>query len=178
MFAKVGFARFFYCLFPGVQGSRRGLISVSEDRIITIVERFAAPILEEMGLEMVEIQFRRESGSWVLRLFIDREGGVTVDDCASLSRQVSAYLEVEDLIHHAYQLEVSSPGAERPLKRLEDYVRFVGRRARIKLKDPIDGQRVFIGLLGPLKENTILLESDGRQMEIDLDTVARARLIL
>ena len=130
------------------------------------------------GLELVEVQFRRESGGWILRLFIDREGGINVDDCASVSRQISAYLEVEELIEHAYNLEVSSPGLERPLKKIDDFVRFAGRKARIKLKEPIDGQRVFFGLLGSVHENKLTLDVDDRQMEIDLDAVARARLSL
>ncbi len=149
---------------------------MNADRIITAVESFARPVLDDMGLELVEVQFRRESAGWLLRLFIDREGGVNVDDCASISRQISAYLEVEDLIEHAYNLEVSSPGLERPLKKKEDFVRFVGRKARIKLKEPIDGQRVFFGLLGLVDGNIIMLDVDGQQMEIDLNAVARARL--
>lgn len=151
---------------------------MSADRIITAVESFARPVLDYMGLELVEVQFRRESGGWILRLFIDREGGINVDDCASVSRQISAYLEVEELIEHAYNLEVSSPGLERPLKKIDDFVRFAGRKARIKLKEPIDGQRVFFGLLGPVHENKLTLDVDDRQMEIDLDAVARARLSL
>ena len=177
MFAKVGFARFFYCLFSGVPGSKDGKESVSENRIINAVESFALPILEEMGLELVEIQFRRESG-WVLRLFIDREGGVTLDDCASVSRQISSYLEVEDLIDHAYNLEVSSPGLERPLKRIEDFIRFSGRRARIKLREPRDGQRVFIGTLAGFIDKSIVLDVDGRLERFAPDAVAKARLVL
>ena len=151
---------------------------MSEDRVIAAVESLAGPILEDMGLELVEVQFRRESAGWILRLYIDREGGITIDDCASVSRQLSAYLEVEDLIDHAYNLEVSSPGVERPLRKKEDFVRFYGRKARIKLKEPVDGQRVFYGLLGPLDGETIALDVEGRQMEIDLEAIARARLSL
>ena len=150
---------------------------MSEDRIVRAVESFSRPIVEEMGLELVEVQFRRESG-WVLRLFIDRPEGVTVDDCASVSRQVSSYLEVEDLIAQAYTLEVSSPGLERPLKRKEDFVRFSGRRARIKLRQPINDQRVFFGLLDSLDGNILTLDVDGQLMKIDLDAIARARLVL
>ena len=152
---------------------------MSTEQIIAAVEEFAVPVLNDKGLELVEVQFRRESG-WVLRLFIDREGGVTLDDCASVSREISSYLEVEDLIAHAYKLEVSSPGVERPLKRLEDFVRFTGRKARIKVKEPINEQRVFIGMLDAVDEDkkTIMLTVDGEQMNIDLETVARARLSL
>jgi ribosome maturation factor RimP len=169
---------FFIAFCTGNLGCRKGRLFVSTDRIITAVERFARPVLDDMGLELVEVQFRRESGGWILRLFIDREGGVNVDDCASVSRQISAYLEVEEIIEHAFNLEVSSPGLERPLKKIDDFVRFAGRKARIKLKEPIDGQRVFFGLLGPVHENKLTLDVEDRQMEIDLDAVARARLSL
>lgn len=150
---------------------------MSEDRIVTVVENFSRPIVEALGLELVEVQFRRESG-WVLRLFIDSPKGVTVDDCAAVSRQVSSYLEVEDVIEQAYTLEVSSPGLERPLKRKEDFVRFSGRQARIKLREPIDGQRVFIGLLSTLEENILTMDIEGRLMKFDLDAITRARLVL
>ncbi|MCI5124488.1 MAG: ribosome maturation factor RimP [Candidatus Electrothrix sp. AR5] len=135
-----------------------------------------------MGLELVEVQFRQESG-WILRLFVDRNEGVNVDDCASVSRQVATYLEVEDIIGRAYTLEVSSPGAERPLKRVEDFIRFSGKKVRVKLIDPVDDQRVFCGILtGVDKEkNSITLAVDGsdaKQMVIDLRAVARARLSL
>jgi len=150
---------------------------VSEDRIVTVVESFSRPVVEALGLELVEVQFRRESG-WVLRLFIDSPKGVTVDDCAAVSRQVSSYLEVEDVIEQAYTLEVSSPGLERPLKRKEDFVRFCGRQARIKFREPIDGQRVFIGLLSTLEENILTMDIEGRLMEFDLDAITRARLVL
>jgi ribosome maturation factor RimP len=155
---------------------------VGTDRVIRIVENFATPLLDEMGLELVEVQFRQESG-WVLRLFIDRNEGLNVDDCASVSRQVATYLEVEDIIRHAYTLEVSSPGAERPLKRLEEFVRFSGKKIRVKLNDPVDNKRVFCGILTGVNEekNSITLAVDGsdaKQMVIDLRAVARARLSL
>ena len=152
------------------------------DQVIRTVETFAAPLLEEMGLELVEVQFRQESG-WVLRLFIDRKEGVNVDDCASVSRQVGTYLEVEDIIRHAYTLEVSSPGAERPLKRLQDFIRFSGKKIRVKLSEPVDNQRVFCGILAGVnkEKNSITLAVDGsdaNRMVIDLGAVARARLSL
>ena len=152
------------------------------DQVVKVVEEFALPLLDEMGLELVEVQFRQESG-WVLRIFIDGKQGVSIDDCASVSRQVGTFLEVEDIIQHAYTLEVSSPGVERPLKRLEDFVRFSGRKVRIKLRDPVDNQRVFCGLLTGVdkKNNNITLmvdDAEARQREFDLKAVARARLSL
>ena len=155
---------------------------MATDRVIKTVERFARPILDDMGLELVEIQFKQESG-WILRLFIDQEGGVNIDDCASVSRQISAYLEVEDVIRHAYTLEVSSPGIERPLKGVEDYIRFTGRRIRIKLREPVNEQYVFLGDLKAVDKeggNITLVADDSKdeQMLIDLETVVRARLSL
>lgn len=152
------------------------------DRVIRVVEKFALPLLDEMGLELVDVQFKQESG-WVLRIFIDQKTGVNVDDCASVSRQVATYLEVEEVIQHAYTLEVSSPGAERPLKRLEDFVRFSGKKVRIKVSEPIDNQRVFCGLLTDVdkknKKITLAVDgSDAKQMVFDLKAVARARLTL
>jgi ribosome maturation factor RimP len=160
----------------------KGRRLVGTDRIIRAVENFARPVLDEMGLELVEVEFKRESG-WILRLFVDQEEGVNLADCATVSRQVSSYLEVEDIIPHAYTLEVSSPGLERPLKQLEDFIRFSGRKARIKVKEPINGQRVFFGMLTKVdedKQNITLAvdDADGEQMVIDLDAVARARLSL
>jgi len=171
--------------FPqGLCSAGTGRCFVATDRVINTVEQFARPVLDDMGLELVEIQFKQESG-WVLRLFIDREGGINVDDCASVSRQVSTFLEVEEVIRHAYTLEVSSPGLERPLKRVEDYIRFTGRRVRIKLRDPLNDQYIFLGILASVDnaQDKIVLaqdqdESDGEHITIDLKTVLRARLSL
>lgn len=159
---------------------------MNTDRIINEIENFTLPVVDELGLELVQVELRRESGGWILRLFIDCESGVNVDHCATVSREVNAYLEVEELIDHAYKLEVSSPGLERPLKRNEDFIRFSGRKARIKLKDPVNGQRVFIGQMEAVPESdddkkslkNIVLTVNGQQMKIDLESVARARLSL
>jgi ribosome maturation factor RimP len=150
----------------------------TSDRVTATIQGFAEPLLADMGMELVEIQFRREGHGWVLRLFIDKEEGVTIDDCAAVSREISAYLEVEDLINHAYHLEVSSPGLERPLRKREDFSRFAERLARIKLREPINGQRVLIGTLLGLEGETVLLEMDKETARIDLENIAKARLTL
>ena len=153
-------------------------MSSGTDRIIATIQDFAEPVLVELGLELVEVQFRPEAHGWVLRLFIDKEGGVTIDDCADVSREISAYLEAEDLIEHSYHLEVSSPGLERPLKRLEDFERFSGRKARIKLKEPVGEQRVFVGTLAGVEDQAVSLLVDGREQRFALNRIARARLAL
>lgn len=155
---------------------------MSGDRVVRAAEDFARPIAEEMGLELVETQFRQESGGWVLRLFIDRAaGGVGIDDCASVSRQLAARLEAEDVISHAYTLEVSSPGAERPLKRIEDFIRFTGRRVKIKLKEPVNGEYAFFGTLAAAdkeRQQITLAAEQAGPMTVELDAVAKARLCL
>lgn len=148
------------------------------NRVTATIQGFSDPLLVDMGMELVEIQFRREGHGWVLRLFIDKDGGITIDDCAAVSREVAAYLAVEDLIDHAYHLEVSSPGLERPLRRREDFTRFAKRLARIKLREPINGQLVLIGTLLGLEGETVLLESDKETIRIDLENITKARLTL
>ena len=154
-------------------------MEAATDRLITTMQGFVEPLLAGMTMELVEIQYRREGYGWVLRFFIDKEGGVTIDDCAMVSREISAYLEVEDLLDHAYTLEVSSPGLERPLKKREDYTRFTGRLARIKLLEPMDdGQRLLIGTLLGLEGDVVTLVVDGREVVVDMKNIARARLTL
>jgi ribosome maturation factor RimP len=103
------------------------------------VEALAIPVLEEIGLELVEVQFRREQSGWVLRLVIDKQEGVSLDDCAAVSREIGQLLDIEDFIDQAYNLEVSSPGLNRPLKSMADFQRFIGRKAKIKTIEPISG---------------------------------------
>ena len=117
------------------------------EKIIAAIEAYAESLVDDLGLELVEVQFRRESHGWVLRIFIDKEGGVTIDDCTVVSRDISTWLDVEDLIEHAFHLEVSSPGLERPLKKMEDFKRFAGRKVRVKIKEPREERRVFTGIL-------------------------------
>ncbi len=148
------------------------------DRLLATIQGFADPLLHDMGMELVDVHFRREGHGWVLRFFIDKEGGVTIDDCADVSREISAYLEVEDLIDHAYHLEVSSPGLERPLKKKTDFIRFADRLVRIKLREPWDGQRILIGTLLGLEGDTILLALEKETVRIDLENIAKARLSL
>jgi len=148
------------------------------DRLITTIQGFAEPLLADMGIELVEIQFRREGHGWVLRLFIDKEGGITIDDCAAVSREISAYLEVEDLIVHAYHLEVSSPGLERPIRKKEDFVRYIDRLARIKLREPMGEQKVLVGTLLGLEGDTVILALEKETVRIDLENISKARLTL
>ena len=149
------------------------------DAVTARVEAHAGPMLERLGMELVEAQFRREGQGWVLRLFIDREGGVTVDDCATASRELDDWLEAEDFIDYAYTLEVSSPGLERPLKTDRDFLRAVGKRVRVKLK-PGDGEPggAVYGTLEGLEGDCLALTVDGARRVLRRERIVKARLSL
>ena len=147
--------------------------------VIEKVEEYATSLLPSMGLELVEVQFRREGHGWVLRLFIDCEGGITVDHCADVSREMSAYLDVEDLIEHPYHLEVSSPGLERPLKKLADYHRYIGRKVKVKLREEVEGQKVFTGELQQVDDDGVVVQSDDtKTVALAFANIRKARLAL
>ena len=146
------------------------------ETVIKQVEAVILPVLEELGLELVEVQYRREQSGWVLRLIIDKQEGVSLDDCVAVSREVGQLLDIEDFIEQSYNLEVSSPGLERPLKSMAEFQRFVGRMARIKTIEPIAGEHVFIGRIMRTEGEAIVLEVGRREVAILFNQVAKARL--
>jgi ribosome maturation factor RimP len=148
-----------------------------QDDILARIEPVVTGIVEYAGLELVHIELRREGAGLILRLYIDKEGGVGLEDCARVSRQVSAQMDVDDPIHGHYTLEVSSPGPDRLLSRDRDFERFTGHRVRVTTHAPIDGQRNFIGRLEPPGSGTVQLAlEDGRSVTIPRDQIAKARL--
>jgi ribosome maturation factor RimP len=126
-----------------------------------------------MGYDLVD--FERSPRGRLLRLFIDRPDGVSVDDCAMVSRQVSRLLAVENVDYE--RLEVSSPGLDRLLKRERDFVRFAGQRARVRMRVPVDGQRNFVGIVREAGAGRLQLEVDGRVLSLELGNVEKARLV-
>lgn len=141
------------------------------------VRILALPLVQEEGLELVDVEYRREARGWVLRLILDKPGGVTLADCQRVSEQLGDLLDVEEPFAGPYHLEVSSPGLDRPLRTPADFVRFVGRRARITTREPIEGQRRFRGVLQGLEADTIVLEAEGgRRVAIPRAGIAKARL--
>jgi ribosome maturation factor RimP len=159
---------------------RRAAGRGSGQRTAEIAEHVRAlvnPILSDQGLELVEVEFQRETRGWILRLYIDRPPGVTLGDCQKVSEELGDHLDVADIIDVPYHLEVSSPGLDRPLTRDTDFVRFVGKAARIVTRDPIEGQRNFRGRLAGLTNGVVLLElADGRQVGISHGLITKARL--
>jgi len=163
-----------------------------EAAVVEQVRAAAARVAGGFGLEIFDVQFRREAGGMVLRVQIDRPGpaataeeSVSVADCAQVSRDLSALLDVEDFVPVAYILEVSSPGLDRPLRGLDDYRRFAGRRAKLVMREAIDGQGYFKGRLAGIDEGiddsnanrAVLIDADdGRRHSVPLNVITRANL--
>ncbi|HEX4488201.1 MAG TPA: ribosome maturation factor RimP [Terriglobales bacterium] len=156
------------------------------ERVREIAERVAL----SSGLELVEVEFRGGGKSRMLRIFIDKQGGVTHEDCANLSREVGTILDVEDAVPGAYVLEVSSPGLDRKLSRAADFERFVGSRVKLMTRDPLNGNRHFEGRLEAFQDGRITLDlappknkkkpqaaAGPQQLEIALDNVEKANLV-
>jgi len=146
------------------------------EKLLQEVRQVVEPILESQGFELVDLEYQRESQGWVLRIYLDREGGVSLDDCAGISHEVGAVLEVKDLIPSAYILEVSSPGLTRPLKKPEDFNRFRNQMVKIKLYEPLDGRRNFKGTLLGLEGDRVRVEAEQQVYELPLQRIAKANL--
>jgi len=150
---------------------------LSEDELVERLYQLLEPVVRSEGLVLVEITFRREGHGRVLRLIVDLpQGGVTLDECARLSRQVSDLLDVEDLIQEPHHLEVSSPGLNRRLKTRRDFEIFAGRQARIVVRDQEGGTTTWQGRLLGIKADEVLLETGGMVRALPLDQVAKASL--
>ena len=146
------------------------------DQLLGEVRHIVEPILQSQELELVDLEYRREAQGWVLRFYIDRQGGVTVEDCAEASRELGAVLEVHDLIANPYVLEVSSPGLTRPLRRLEDFNKYRNHLVKLKTFEPIEGRRNFKGILLGLEDEKVRLEVEGQAYEIPFRGIAKANL--
>ena len=147
--------------------------------IIDRVRDYLQSLLPTMELELFDVQFRREGHGWVLRVFIDSETGVTLAHCSDVSRELGRYLDVEDFIDHAYHLEVSSPGLERPLRSLDDFRRYCGKKARVKVHEAIDDEKVFEGIIGETVDDLVCLGlDDGRSVKFSFEKINKARLAI
>ena len=161
----------------GAAGSRRRAKTMQDDTLERI-RHLVGGVVEFAGMELVNLEMRHEAGGLILRLFIDKEGGVTLDDCAQVSRQVSAQMDADDPIPGRYTLEVSSPGLDRPLVSDRDFQRFAGQRVRLSTVAPLQGRRNFagrlVGLVGPAVR---LVLEDGQEVDIPRDLIAKARIV-
>ncbi len=141
------------------------------------VKELAEPVVDELGLELVDVVYATESGRRILRVIIDGPGGVTIDDCTMVSRELGTLLDVEDVVPESYSLEVSSPGLDRPLVREKDFRNAVGKQIRLRTKEPLDGRRNFRAVLVGVGDDSVTLEdSEGRLWKIELSNIDKARL--
>ncbi len=133
------------------------------------VKELLLPILEEGGFELVDVEFVREPAGWVLRIYADRpQGGITISDCQWISERIGTLLDVEDFIHHPYNLEVSSPGLDRPLKSRRDFERHIGTVVKIKTQEPLDNQRNFKGKIISTSEKGVTVHDVSRNAEVEI----------
>lgn len=140
-------------------------------------EELITPILERMNFELVDVEYVKEGGTWYLRAYIDKEGGITVNDCEAVAREMNEILDREDYIEDSYVFEVSSPGLGRPLKKEKDYVRSMGKEVEIRTYRAIDREKEFYGILSAYDEITVTIEQeDGETRTFERSDIALIRL--
>ena len=142
------------------------------------VAELIEPGLLAKGFELVDVEFKKEGKTWFLRIFIDKEDGVTLEDCQKVSHLAGDLIEVEEIIQSVYTLEVSSPGLNRVLKKEKDFVRFLRKKICVQCHAPFYGRKKFAGILRDFKNQAILLEVDGQSYTIPLNRVAKANLVI
>jgi ribosome maturation factor RimP len=148
-------------------------LSATEKKVLELLE----PVVNQAGFELVTVEFQGGRSGMVLRLFIDREeGGVTLDDCASISRTAGDILDIHDIIAERYNLEVSSPGVNRILVTDDDLRKYTGQKVRIRAKQLLDGRKRFNGLLKGVVDNAAAVQIDNEIFKIPLEHISRARL--
>lgn len=140
------------------------------------VERFLIPIMEEHQFELVDVEWVKEAGTWYLRAYVDKEGGISVDDCEIVSRRLSDWLDKEDFITESYILEVSSPGLGRPLKKEKDFARSLGKDVDVRLYRARDKRKDFTGVLKAYDEQTVTIEEEGEELVFERGEIALIRL--
>ncbi|MBS4172554.1 ribosome maturation factor RimP [Bacillus sp. FJAT-49736] len=151
-------------------------------KVTDVIEELVTPIVDEMQLDLVDIEYVKEGKNWFLRIFIDKEDGIDIEECGIVSERLSEKLDAIDPIPHNYFLEVSSPGAERPLKKEKDFVNAVGKNVSIKTYEAIDGEKSFEGNLLDFDGQTLTIEvkmkTRKKQISIPFEKVANARLAI
>lgn len=144
--------------------------------IKSVVEDMVQLFLEEQNMELVDVEYVKEGSNWFLRVYVDKDGGIDIDDCGRISEYLSAKLDEKDPIPSAYFLEISSPGAERPLKKPEDFVKAVGKHVFVKTYEPVEKLKEFEGKLLSCTETELVIQTGKKSYTIARDKVAGARL--
>ena len=143
----------------------------------TRTEELITPILDRMNFELVDVEYVKEGGTWYLRAYIDKEGGITVNDCEAVAREMNEILDREDFVEDSYVFEVSSRGLGRPLKKEKDYIRSMGKEVEIRTYRAINREKEFYGILSAYDENTVTIKTeDGTEMTFEKSDIALIRL--
>ena len=145
-------------------------------KITEQIAALARPVVEEEGCTLWDVEYVREAGTWYLRVFVDREGGLSIDDCERISRRLDPMLDEADPIPDSYVFEVGSAGAERELKRPRDFEQFTGHEVEVRLYQPMDGQKSFVGTLKEYDGGDVTIETAGKEIRFDKGRVALVRL--
>jgi ribosome maturation factor RimP len=159
------------------------MTAIGAEPIAERARRVLDPVIERDGFELVDVEWAREGHAWVLRVFVDRPGGITIDHCQELSRTLETILDVEDFIEPAYNLEVSSPGVNRPLRKPEHFQKFAGERVHVKAFGPIEGsapgqapRKNWTGVLRGFADGLVEVDVDGTLHRIPLEKIAKANI--
>jgi ribosome maturation factor RimP len=150
--------------------------TIHRDELIRRAWTELGPEIAAQGFELIEVEIGQQGATPILRLYIDREGGVTLDHCAEVSRFISRYLDVIEFLDDRYSLEVSSPGIDRPLRKPGDFERFVGESVKLRTVAPVDGRKRFKGTLQGIADGMITVETDGHSVHIHLENIQKAQL--
>lgn len=142
------------------------------DHLVKLIE----PIVEGLGFECVGIEFHPHPKHGLLRVYIENEAGINVDDCSKVSHQISGVLDVEDPVQGNYQLEISSPGSDRPLFKIEQFEQFIGHIVKVSLFKPVNNRRKIIGRILKVEQNLVQLEEDGQVFEVSFQSMSKAHL--
>lgn len=148
----------------------------SKSQLLEKIEELVTPVISENAMELVDLEFQHEHGQWILRFYIDKSGGITLDDCAIMSDRIGQVLDVTDPIPQNYSLEVSSPGIYRPLRKLEDFKKYVGQPVDISLYAPQNGRRNYKGTIDSVSSETVSILVDGQKHDLSFEGIAKAKL--
>lgn len=141
-------------------------------------EALLLPIVEQFGFELVDVEYVKEGGTWYLRGYIDKPGGITINDCEVVSRQFSDRMDEEDFIPDSYVMEISSPGLDRPLRKPKDFERSIGKEVEIRTYRPVDHCKEFVGTLVSCDDDTVTVETEGQNRVFDRKDIALVRLYI
>jgi ribosome maturation factor RimP len=145
-------------------------------KITEKVAALAKPVVEEEGCTLWDVEYVREAGTWYLRIFVDKEGGLSIDDCERISRRLDPMLDEADPIPDSYVFEVGSAGAERELKRPSDFEQFIGHEVEVRLYQPLNGSKAFVGPLKTYADGDVTIDFGGNELRLDKSKIAQVRL--